>query len=353
MPCSRFSAAILALAPAAAYAESSVAVTGIIDVALERGSYDRHVAATRVQSGVLAASRFSIRATEDLGNGNTLFVVLETALGADTGMAGGGGALWNRGSLAGVRGAAGQVALGRQYAPMFWIALRSDASTVAFAAAGVMLNIEQTAVTGRSGIGGFFNNTIHYRTPDWHGWNSEISYSLGNELTGARRRDGANAGFNLQRTQGAWWIGYGYNRATVHDAANAVDRVQRTQMAGAKYSVANWALGANIAHLTGMVGGPSGGNARIAQLTGRLAAGPGDVNLGAGWLAEAGGKRTQAFHAGYVWPLSRRTQLYGYGVKLHNNAVGNRGLANLHNDYRLVQPGHGPRALALGIRHLF
>lgn len=353
MPCPRFSAAILALAPFAAHAESSVAVTGIIDVALERGSYDRSVAATRVQSGALAASRFSIRATEDLGHGNTAFVVLETVLGADTGTAGSGATLWNRGSLVGVRGAAGQVALGRQYAPMFWVALRSDASTVAFAAAGVMLNIEQTAVTGRSGIGGHFNNTVHYRTPDWHGWNGEVSYSLGNELTGARRRDGVNAGFNLQHARGAWWIGYAYNRATVHAASDAVDKVQRTQMAGVKYSVTDWALGANIGHLTGMVGGPSSGNARIAQVTGRVAAGPGDVNLGAGWLAEDGARRTRAFHAGYVWPLSRRTQLYGYGIKLQNNAVGNRGLANLYNEYRLVQPGYSPRALALGIRHLF
>lgn len=347
----------LSLAPGAARAESTVALAGIVDLALERGAYDRKVSATRMQSGVLAASRFSVRATEDLGGGNTAFVVLETGLGADTGTAGAGSTLWNRGSVVGVRGPAGQVALGRQYAPMFWVALRSDASTVAFSAAAVMLNIEQTAVTGRSGIGGFVNNTVHYRTPDWHGWNGEVSYSLGNELTGVRRRDGANTGINLQYGQGAWWAGYAYNRAVAHDAADVADRVQRTHMLAAKYSAADWALGANAVQLSNMLGGPSGGDARAAQVSARLLAGPGDINVGMGWLAEtdgkARGKRTFALHAGYVWPLSRRTQLYGYGIRLRNNGTGNRGLANLYGDYRLVQPGFDPHALVLGMRHMF
>lgn len=345
--------AIMALWPVAGRAESTVALAGVVDLALERGVYDRAVTATRVQSGILAASRFSIRVAEDLGAGNTAFVVLETGLGPDTGAAGASGTLWNRGSVVGLRGPAGQVALGRQYAPMFWVALRSDASTVAFPAAGVLLNLEQAVVTGRSGIGGFFNNTIHYRTPDWRGWNGEVSYSLGSELTGARRHDGENRGVNLQHAQGAWWIGAAWNRATVRDAADVAERVQRTRMLGVKYAVADWALGANAMQSSNMLGGPSGGNARAAQVTGRVAAGPGDVNAGVGWLAEAGGKRAWALHAGYVWPLSRRTQLYGYGIKLHNNALGNRGLANLYGDYRLVQAGYGPHALALGIRHVF
>ncbi|GAB2871436.1 hypothetical protein GCM10027277_45830 [Pseudoduganella ginsengisoli] len=346
-------ATLLALAPAVAQAESGMTLSGAMDLALERGNYDRGVSATRVQSGDLGVSRFNVRATEDLGEGVTAFAILETALGADTGTAGAGTALWNRGSVVGLRGPAGQVVAGRQYAPMFWVALRSDASTVAFPTTGVVLNIEQTLVTGRSGIGGFFNNAINYRTPDWHGWNGEVSYSVGNELAGPRRHDGENAGCNVQYGQDAWWAGYAYNRSVAHEATDTADRVHRTHLLGVKYSVAEWALGANVAYLANMLGGPSGGNAHVGQVSGRVAAGPGDVNLSIGWMAETGRKRTLAWHAGYVWPLSRRTQLYAFTVKLHNNAVGNRGLANLYGDYRLVQPGFDPQAVALGIRHLF
>lgn len=345
--------ALLLLACATVRADSSVTLSGIVDMALESGRYNKAVSATRVQSGVLSPSRFSVRATEDLGQGVTAFVVLETLLGADSGAGGGGGALWNRGSLVGLRGKAGQVALGRQYAPMFWVALRSDASTIAFANAGVMLNLVHTAATGRSGVGGMFNNTVHYRTPDWHGWSGEVSYSLGNELSGARRRDGVNQGVNLQHTQGPWWFGAGYNRAIGHDAADRADRVQRTHMLAAKYSGAGWAVGANAMQSSNMLAGPFTGGTRCVQVTAHAAAGPGDVNVGAGWLADDGSKRTRAVHAGYVLPLSRRTQLYGYGVKLINNAVANRGLANLHADQRAVVPGFSPHALALGVRHTF
>lgn len=341
------------LAPAAVRAEPSVALSGIVDMALERGSYNRGVSATRVQSGVVSPSRFSVRGTEDLGDGMTAFMVLETQVGADTGTGGAGATLWNRGSLMGLRGSAGQVALGRQYAPMFWVALHSDPSTIAFANASVMLNLVHTAATGRSGIGGQFNNTVHYRTPDWHGWNGEVSYSLGNELGGARRRDGVNQGFNVQHAQGAWWFGYGYNRATQHEAADAADRVQRTHLLGLKYSAAGWAVGVNAMQSSNMLAGPAKGDTRSVLAMAQVAAGPGDINLGAGWLADDGSRRTRALHAGYVLPLSRRTHLYGYAVTLHNNAAGNRGLANLSAEYRIVVPGFRPHALALGIRHMF
>lgn len=359
VPCLRRRAAIWsaivlpALLAPAARAESSVALSGIIDMALERGSYNRGVAATRVQSGVVSPSRFSVRGTEDLGEGMTAFFVLETQVGADTGTAGAGTTLWNRGSLVGLRGNAGQVALGRQYAPMFWVALHSDPSTIAFANAGVMLNLVHTAATGRSGIGGLFNNTVHYRTPDWHGWNGEVSYSLGNELGGARRRDGVNQGWNVQHAQGAWWFGYGYNRAIQHEAADAAGRVQRTHMLGAKYGGTGWAVGASAMRSANMLAGPAKGDTRAVLAMARVAAGPGDINLGAGWLHDGAAKQTRALHAGYVLPLSRRTHLYGYAVALHNNAAGDRGLANLSADYRIVVPGFSPHAVALGMRHMF
>lgn len=355
--CLKASAQAFALTLAAlsgvAQAETAVSISGLLDMSVEHGKYDRGVSATRAQSGFMTPSRITFRASEDLGGGLTAFMFLESGINVDNGTAAGGTTLFNRGSLVGLRGDWGQMALGRQYAPMFWVAIRSEASTFAFCGCSVLLNVEHFAVTGRSGVAGYFNNMVHYRTPTWHGWNAELSYSMGTEQSGANQHDGVNKGVNLQYEQGAIWAGYGYNEAIAHEAVDLKDRVQRTQMVAAKYNLPDWGVGANVVWTDNMIGGPNPGDARAMVLTGRMAAGVGEINLGVGSISESLGRRMVAAHAGYVYFLSKRTALYTFAVRLQNNSVGNRGLANLYSDYRLVKPDFDPHALAMGIRHTF
>lgn len=339
------------LSCAPARADSGVTVSAILDAALEIGRFDRGVQLNRIQSGDLQATRLNLRGREELGGGMAAEFFLEMGPSLDTGA--GGPVLWNRGSSVGLVGPLGRVDAGRQYMPLFWVTMRSEASTYTFSNMSVLLNTEHAAVTGHSGAAGFYDNVLRYRSPVLRGVELELAYSAGAELSGARRRDGVASGANVQYQGGPWWLGAAVHRYTAHGADMVVDQVQRGALVGAKYSAAAFTLGANYMVNRNMLGGANPGDARAAQLTLRLPLSGYDLNFGVGRLVGDKGRRTTTLHAGYVYFLSRRTQLYAYRSELRNNALGNSGLANLNADERVVTPGFQPSAVALGVRHAF
>ena len=106
-----------ALAAAAAQAQTSVQIYGVVDTSI---SYLTNVdaaghAVTKMNSvtGELP-SRIGFRGTEDLGHGLQAFFVLENGLSLDTGMTGQGGRLFGRAANVGLKGAWGTLTLGRQ-----------------------------------------------------------------------------------------------------------------------------------------------------------------------------------------------------------------------------------------------
>ncbi len=324
---------------------------GIVDAALEVARFDRDVHPVRIQSGDLQASRLGLRGREDLGGGLGAEFDLEMGPSLDTGA--GGAVLWNRGAMVGLTSAYGRVDAGKQYMPLFWIAIRSEAGTYGFSNMSALLNTEHAAATGHTGVGGYYDNVLRYRSGDFHGFDAELAYSTGNELPGPARHDAVASGCNLHYTDGPWWLGAGYNNYTAHDAGSGADQVQRSSLVGGKYSASAFAIGASYLRTSNMQGGPNAGDARAAQLTGRLPMGLWDLNAGLARLREDAGRRSWSAHVGIVYFLSRRTQLYGYVSEVRNNAAGTAGLANLSSDYRVVTPGFSPSALALGIRQSF
>jgi predicted porin len=106
-----------ALALPAAHAQTNVQIYGVVDTSL---SYLTNVdaaghAVTKMNSltGELP-SRIGFRGTEDLGNGLSVFFVLENGLSLDTGMTGQGNRLFGRAANVGLKGAWGTLTLGRQ-----------------------------------------------------------------------------------------------------------------------------------------------------------------------------------------------------------------------------------------------
>ena len=106
-----------ALAAAAAQAQTTVQIYGVVDTSI---SYLTNVdaaghAVTKMNSvtGELP-SRIGFRGTEDLGHGLQAFFVLENGLSLDTGMTGQGGRLFGRAANVGLKGAWGTLTLGRQ-----------------------------------------------------------------------------------------------------------------------------------------------------------------------------------------------------------------------------------------------
>jgi len=130
--------AVAAALPAAAHAQSSVTLYGILDTGVE------YLNAKASSSGVAGArlmdtnaswngSRFGVRGVEPLGNsGMSAVFGIESRLGVDTGNTGGsnytpisGSAstntqFWNGLAFVGLRGSFGELTMGRQYTPAFY-----------------------------------------------------------------------------------------------------------------------------------------------------------------------------------------------------------------------------------------
>ncbi|TFW03248.1 porin [Oxalobacteraceae bacterium OM1] len=337
-----------------ACAQSSIRVYGIMDAALEAGRFNRGVRLLRLQSGDLQASRFGLTGREDLGDGMAAHVQMEMGIALDTGAAGG-NTLWNRGSAVGLEGRWGRVDAGRQYAPMFWVYLGSDVDTYGIANPSVLNALQHTVVLGKTGTGGFYDNVLRYRTPVIRGLEAEASWSTGNELAGARARDGRNAGFSVQYRRGPGWFGVAWNRYTSHPANAVDDSVQRTALVAAAWDFGRLKLGANALRTANMAAGgaPLAGDARSWQINARLAVSGNDINAGFARLNESAGRSASALHLGYVHFLSKRTQLYAYLSRIANNANGTRGLALLNAGEAVVEPGYAPAAATFGIRTSF
>jgi predicted porin len=103
-------------------AASNVTISGVIDVNVERLSTPKE-SVTRVSSGGLSNSRLEFSAVEDLGDGNQAFFLHQMQFAADTGTG-----PTPRETYVGMRGNWGQLALGRQNTPSYWIVGYADPS---------------------------------------------------------------------------------------------------------------------------------------------------------------------------------------------------------------------------------
>jgi GBP family porin len=99
----------------AAWAQSSVTVYGIADVAVQHTSFSRPGMGSQgaVVSGHRNGSRWGLRGSEDLGGGNRAMFQIEQGIQMDTGQLGQGGRAWGRQAYVGLDSPYGTLALGR------------------------------------------------------------------------------------------------------------------------------------------------------------------------------------------------------------------------------------------------
>jgi predicted porin len=237
--------------PVAAWAQSSVTVFGIMDLALRRVSNDGVDSLTSMASGGNATSRLGFRGVEDLGGGLSARFHLEHGLLADSGTAAVSNTFWDRGAWVGMgSNRFGELRLGRDYVPTYTNWVRFDPfSNVGVAGVGNMIAASQAGP-----IRGAFannpntlvrsNNSIQYLlpasllggiegglmfAPDEDGtaangqhqlWGARLGYATGpvvvsaaydetrNDLTGGEDlKDGvvaASYDFGIVKLSGAW-----------------------------------------------------------------------------------------------------------------------------------------------------
>ncbi|WP_175950702.1 porin [Burkholderia sp. BCC0405] len=361
-----------------AHAQSSVTLAGILDAGFEmskvgalKSDPSNHPVLYRFQNGNLQASRLIFRGTEDMGGGMKTLFFLESQFNLGDGTLAGSG-LFTREAWVALATNQGTLVMGRYRAPTFWVYLFEDANTYkldSFTAPNIhhqavlsqIFGAQRTSSTlggAFTGLGGFSNNTISYKTPVlFGGLTSEVTYSNGANGVQDNSQDGKNLGANLIYSNGIFQIGYGFNNS--HYYLDGEMASLKTHIVGALYKFSWTTVGADYIYASDSVG-------RFASswsVTDVTPVGPsGQLNLGVGHIlsSQVGGVgHATSFDAGYVYFLSKRTQLYTIYTKLFNGANSTIGLGTLNgppsneSSFAKVTPGFNPWAMTVGLRHSF
>jgi predicted porin len=315
----------------AALAQSSVTVYGIADAGLlvERGAPAG--TSTKIGSGIASGSRLGIKGTEDLGGGMALGFVLENGNNLDSGSAAQGGLLLGRQAYVRLTTPVGAFGVGRQYSP-FFKALDGVADPFSTGLAGNAQNI----FANNSRV----DNSIEYCTPQLAGFSADVMYGAG-EAAGDSAR---NRGIAVSATysEGPLTVVLAHQQ---HDDARAVARSHNTMLT-ARYRFGA-GVTAHVAHsrnqdLLGIDSKDSLLGLTLALPVGKLLVSYIDHD-------DQSPLRRDARQAavGYLYPLSRRTDLYtAYGHINNRNGAGFRvGTA--------TDTGTGTTGVNLGMRHVF
>lgn len=351
--------ALLAGAAGAAGAQTNVTIYGIADAAFvrESGGVANY---SKLTSGAASASRIGFRGTEDLGGGMAAIFTLETGYRIDTGDVDAAGTIFNRQAFVGLKSKAGTVTLGRQYTPWHQ-AMSQVADPFGTGYAGTSKNLFPD-----SGTNVRTSNTVMYTSPVSNGFVADLAYSAGEQAgsSAAGRQLGASIGYS----RGPLNLRIAYNNKNSDVAAAAgVTAVSRSigtnSLVAANYDFgvlrAYFAFGVDKGFNSapyGNANNPYGGVRPTASLDGNeVLLGLSAPLLHGTVLASVMHKNDKtafnqdanAWGVGYLYPLSKRTNLYAaYGSINNQNGAGYTVANN-------TESGTGDKAYNLGVRHSF
>jgi predicted porin len=337
-----------------ASAQSGIMVSGMVDMGLVHESGGSAGTVNKLSSGVENGSRIVIRGVEDLGDGNSAIIHLESGFQADTGALGQGGLLFGRQAYAGLASKRwGSLTLGRQYTPNYLI-MAGVADPFAAGLAGVFSSVFANS-------GARVNNSVKYVTPRVNGVFAEVLYGAGE--TAGDNSAGSAAGAALGYSQGKLNVRLGYawrdnDTATLKNRGSA-----RNALFAFNYDFTVvklfFAYGVNRGINSAQLPNANAYGYAVAPLPSIAS---NDVLLGATVPFKGGRIIATAVHKddrsginqdatllalGYSYMLSKRTDLYmAYGHIDNRNGAG-------YTVNSAIEVGSGNRALNLGMRHLF
>jgi len=350
------SAAAVLLASTSAHAQTNVTVYGIMDACVAV-STNNEGPTTQISSGCGYGSRLGFRGQENLGNGLKADFTLESGISLDTGALGQGGRLFGRKALVGLIGSYGQIHVGRDYSPTFYLVRPVDPWKLGMGTASSMIS------TGARSDGlGRNDNAIVYTSPTMRGFTVKGSYALGESATeNSRGRDAK--GMLVSYTDGKLLAGVGFSsNANAQDSGN-----DKTATIGASYKftsiepaflyqVGKW-------EGTRTTAAPALPNAFFSRDYDSLMVGftlqPG--GQGGRWIASYkryNDKTARDFDAqqvtvGYKYELSKRTELYTAYSRVKNGDNSQYAVVDANTTYGPVNPGMSPSTFFAGITHRF
>jgi GBP family porin len=358
---------LVALALSAAFASSAfaqsaveksqVTIYGIADVGIssESGGIAADTNKTKLTSGIASGSRLGFKGTEDLGNGLSAGFVLESGVSFDTGTTTGNQTYGRQSFVSLADKSLGSVALGRQYNTIYET-LRDVADPFALGTAGSSLNLMSTA-------GSRTDNQIKYTSPAFNGFSGTVSVALGEVAgnTAASRTVGMSGSYKGGPVETT--VAYSKIADSTDVNSSKSTLIAGTYDTGFKVNAASASVKVNAAYGMNKGTGVVAVNAHNISVGANGTLDSADLLLGATIPVTSKGKlmvsyirhndRTVAnadasqFGIGYIYSLSKRTNLYTAFAQMENKNGADYTIGNA------TEAGSGTRSVNIGVRHSF
>ncbi len=333
-----------------AYSQSSVTVSGTVDVYANR-AVGTIASRNSVASSGNHSSKLILRATEDLGDGLKAGFWLEAGLNADTGLgtgsntnnqpsgtstapAGTQGLSFNRRANVSLSGRFGELQLGRNWSPTY------DAFTGRFDVFGVGSGIALNYIASINPNHVRVSNGIAYITPQFYGVSANVQRWFGeNASNAANSRDGTGEGIRLNFDYGK----FGGVAAWARTGFATGDAIYRN--AAVVYDFGILRLTGNITH------DQQGSLKQKGALLGLLVpVGVGEFKATFSTFKNNAPRHPQGrkFVVGYAYNLSRRTAAYMTLARIENSNGANHAIQG-----STTAPDRPSSGFDIGVRHNF
>jgi predicted porin len=340
----------------AALAQSTVQIYGLLDAGVEvnRSGAPGTGRTVLLNSGNQAASRLGFKGTEDLGGGMSAVFNIEMGIFNDSGTLVFYGEpsqpTWGRRAIVGLQGSLGEIVLGRDYTPGFWTLVQSD--RFGYGLPGTV-STPSNITTTRA------NNGIFYKTPNLGGFIGRAAYSLGVENAAPPRRLGHLAAVSGDYKFGGLLVTAAFqNRKDLLPGSTTQLGSFNEYGAGLQYDFAPYVVNLGTWHTD-----PLTATADAVDKTSAFWIGAGvrvdlvQINLQVArtridYVGRAGGTAT-TFGVSATYPLSKRTYLYTAFGGVQNPATTRLALNTGSQRVGGLVFGADPRAVLVGMRHLF
>ena len=361
--------AVSAVAAGAASAQTAnVTLYGVVDtyLASERVSAQGVTPSTKVavlNAGGLSGSRWGLRGSESLGGGVNAIFTLENGFDSSTGALGQGGRLFGRRAFVGLNGGFGQVQVGRDYSPNFWVQLNSDDTF----GGGL------TGFSAVANLGQFYANTlrqdnqVQYITPNMGGLTARVAWALGEEANGTSR--GRTFGANVEYKNGPIYVGVGFsdfkNPTAAFNTATPPVRVYTGEFSGLlgtttagtvsnKQFIVGAAYNFGVAYLGATyMENKSWNGSKTKVPVGSLTVPFGSSRIAAQYgQSKNGSNKAKTFGLIGEYDMSKRTTAYAFGGQAKNDGLVNVFDGNTAANTCTVK-GQKCSAFGVGLRHRF
>lgn len=327
-----------------AQAQSNVVLYGLVDLGYGYSKTDGSKALNSVDSSTSAGSRWGLRGSESLGNGLKLNFQLESGFEADTGNRAQGGRMFGRAAWTSLSGAFGEVRLGRQDTLGFnWSGAISPFGTS-------FKQAQLDTIFGYKNVADRVDNAVFYYTPDMGGFQAGVGYSFHPDGQETNINDTPVVSLGARYKSGPLLVVLTYDQKNVADSVTIANRDDIKNLAlGATYNFGPVKVHAGYGRLQnrGYIASAAKENAYLLGLT--VPVGTGSVfgtyqrvdnrNLN----EYRNDKARDGFAVGYLYGLSKRTELYAY-ASLYSDVARRADVAT-----RLADT----RQFSVGMRHRF